>query len=241
MPLEFAPPKYAVVVNAVQQRILDGTYPPGFLLPSESALSEEFNISRPTIVRSMGILRQQGWIDSEQGKGRFVKARPPLGARSAPTYALGVLDRDESADVQVLSAGPVAAPIRAATALGLSTGDPVIARRRLISTDEVPVELGTVYVPVETAVGTGLSGMDPIADGLLAHLRRRGVEFDHAVERISARPATNDEAELLRTGRRECLLSVLLTAVDRSGRPRIAVDAVMPATRHELEDDFPIR
>ena len=38
VPLEFGPPKYAVVVNTIQQRILDGTYAPGSAIPSEAQL-----------------------------------------------------------------------------------------------------------------------------------------------------------------------------------------------------------
>lgn len=83
MAINVPPPKYAVVVNAVQQRIEDGTYAPGAAIPSETQLMAEFDTSRPTVVRALGILQQDGWIESQQGKGRYVKGRPRP-ARSSP-------------------------------------------------------------------------------------------------------------------------------------------------------------
>src|ERR1043165_1351573 len=73
---DYAPPKYAQVVAEIKQRIERGTYPPGSLLPSEHQLVAEFGISRPTIVRALAALRQDGWIDTQQGKGSFVRGRP---------------------------------------------------------------------------------------------------------------------------------------------------------------------
>ena len=73
--LEFSPPKYAQIVNAVQRRIQDGTYLPGALLPSESQLVREFGVSRPTVVRALQVLQSQGWIDREHGRGTFARNR----------------------------------------------------------------------------------------------------------------------------------------------------------------------
>ena len=64
MAFEYAPPKYAQVVAEVKQRIQRGDYPAGSLLPSEHQLVEVFAVSRPTIVKSLSVLRQEGWIDT---------------------------------------------------------------------------------------------------------------------------------------------------------------------------------
>jgi len=240
MPIEFTPPKYAVIVNTVQARIEDGTYPPGATLPSEAALMKEFSVSRPTTVRALEFLRQQGWIDAHQGKGRTVLGSPDARARRAPGHAHAALGLAETAAVTVVSAGPVLVPPRAAAALELPAGTPVIARCRLVTHPEIgPVELSTVYVPVDLASATLLGDPAPLVDGVLRHLTlQRGVEFDHATERISARTPTAEESRLLTVGRRECLLTVLLAVHDRTGRPLVAIDCALPATRRELEDAF---
>jgi GntR family transcriptional regulator len=138
------PPKYAVVVNAIQQRIEDGTYPPGAAIPSETQLINEFQTSRPTIVRALGILQQDGWIESQQGKGRFVKGRPTALAPRSVDRATDLLDQGETASVALLRVGAIMATNRAAAALELDTDTPVITRRRLVEAEIGPVELGRV-------------------------------------------------------------------------------------------------
>jgi GntR family transcriptional regulator len=242
VPIEVSLPKYAVIVNAVQERIEAGEYPPGSALPSESDLMREFRVSRPTVVRALEFLRQQGWIEGHQGRGRFVLGGPAMASRRSPEQAYALLNADETAGVRLLEVGPVMAPSRAALALQLEPGTPVMARRRLVVADEVgPVELGTVYVPVELAVGTDVATSGPLPEGLLRHIEgRKRIEFDHVSERISARLPSADEATLLEIGRRDPVLTVLLAVSDRAGHPLVAVDVVLPASRHELEDVFPL-
>jgi len=239
MPIEVSVPKYVVVVNAIQQRIEAGTYPPGAAIPSETQLMAEFNTSRPTVVRALGILQQDGWIESEQGKGRFVRSKAAMSSRTAPNQASTLINQEDGADVRVLRTGPVLAAARVATMLNLAEGTPVIARQRLVVADNGPIELTTSYVPVELAAATGISEMELIPEGLLRRIYlRKGIEFDHATERIGARRASKDEAELLKVDGKECLLTVAFTAFDRAGRPLVFVDVLIPASRHELEDSF---
>jgi GntR family transcriptional regulator len=241
MPIEYAPPKYVVIVNAIQERIENGTYPPGVMLPSETALLQEFDASRPTVVRALEILRQAGWIDTQQGKGRFVRAKPAE-PRRMPSHAAALLADEVGSQVRIIDVTEMAAPVRAASALGVIEGAPVVVRRRLISMEGVgPVELASAYIPVDLAEGTDIRSPEPLPEGLLRHLAaRKGVEFHHVTERISARTITAEEATLLDLRRRECVLTALFAACDRDGTPAFALDVVMPPTRHELEDSFPI-
>jgi GntR family transcriptional regulator len=242
MAINVPPPKYAVVVNAVQQRIEDGTYLPGTTIPSETQLMDEFKTSRPTVVRALGILQQDGWIESQQGKGRFVKGRPTLGSRQSADRTRELLDQGEDARVTLLRAGAIMAPNRAAAALELDSETPVIMRRRLIEAEVGPVELSAVYVPVELSAGTNVGRAISLPDGVLQHLAdRKGVEFDHATERISARLPTVEETDLLKIDERDAVLTLLVTVYDRTGTPQLVVDAVIPANRHEIEGSFPLR
>lgn len=239
MPVEVTPPKYAVVANTIQQRIMDGTYPAGSKLPSERQLIEEFGTSRPMVVRALEILKQDGWIESAQGKGRYVRAVPSMTGRQLPRYLGALLDEEEPAQVKVLNAGPVLASQRVASALGVPSGTPVICRVRLVAAQVGPVELSTVFVPVGLADGTDVGKDTPLAGGLLSHVARvKGVSFDHATSRVSARPASAEEARLLEIGRREVVLTLLIVVRDRSGSPLMCVDAVVPVARRELEDAF---
>ncbi|MFC5946611.1 GntR family transcriptional regulator, partial [Micromonospora harpali] len=61
MSMGFAPPKYAQVMTAIQQRIEAGEYAPGDMLPSETQLVREFGVGRTTVVRALQTLAMQGW------------------------------------------------------------------------------------------------------------------------------------------------------------------------------------
>jgi GntR family transcriptional regulator len=242
VPIEVSPPKYVLIVNAVQGRIENGTYGPGAMLPSESELMREFGASRPIVVRALDLLRQDGWIESQQGKGRFVLGQPARASRRGHDRSFASMEGPETGTVKLLSVGTVAAPPRAASALGIEPGVPVVVRRRLVTVAGLgPIELGTTYVPQDLAEGSDAAASKPLRESLLRHLAaRKGVRFDHAAERISARLPTAEEARLLEVGRRDPLLSVLLSVCDRTGQPLLAVDVLLVASRHELEDVFPV-
>ena len=135
------------------------------------------------------------------GQGTFRPGEAGRSARASPHAAAFLTDEAEGR-VRILDAGEVAAPTRAASALDVGEGDPIVVRRRLISVDGLgPVELGTAYVPVDLAQGTDVASPVPLVGGLLRHLAdRKGVAFDHATERISARAATAEESRLLEIG-----------------------------------------
>src|SRR6266571_1011375 len=123
MPYEYTPPKYARVIGEIQRRIESGEYPPGSLLPSEHQLSAEFGIARPTVVRALRVLRQEGWIDTQQGKGSFVRGRPALAQVASERRGLAELDRDESREAgELVKAGKAAAPARIAALLAVAGG-----------------------------------------------------------------------------------------------------------------------
>jgi GntR family transcriptional regulator len=242
MPMEFATPKYAVIVNTLQARIEDGAYVPGDMLPSETALMQEFGASRPIVVRALGILRQSGWIDTQQGRGRFVRARPVTRSNELPARITALLGNEAEGHVRIVDVVEAPAPPRAMAALGAAEGTSVVVRRRLVSVDGVgPVELAAAYIPMELAEGTDVRSPEPLEHGLLRHLEvRKNVQFDYVTERISARPASADESRLLEIRSRECVLTALFAVCDKFGAPMFALDMVVPPARHEFEGEFPI-
>ncbi len=238
---EVPTPKYLRVLNTLRERIEEGTYGPGAALPSESQLSTEFGVSRPTVLKALGILRQDGWIESQQGRGHFVRGRPPIG-RISPQRARDALEVDESAAVELLHVGPVLAPNRIAAVLHLPEGTPVYERRRRTVSEFGPVDLVSTFVPVDIAVGTDITKPDPIAGGLLEHIeRRKGLRGDYAHEWLTTRKPTEDEAKLLDIEAGDPVLSLVIAVHQASGEPILASVAILPGSRHEIEDTYPLR
>jgi DNA-binding GntR family transcriptional regulator len=214
MGFDYAPPKYAQVVAEIKRRIESGQYAPGSLLPSEHQLVESFGVSRPTIVKSLSALRQDGWIETQQGKGSFVRGRPALAGAERTRPAQNILELDQGARA--------------------------FLRQRLLADDGEPVELASVWLPLELAKGTDLASPDLLGESVRHHLQaRKKVRLDHAVERISARKPTGEEAGLLGVAADAPVLNVVVTAYDALAQPVHVTDIVLPGDRHEIHDAYP--
>jgi GntR family transcriptional regulator len=242
MAYEYTPPKYAQVIAELQRRIEAGEYPPGSLLPSEHQLSDEFAIARPTVVRALRVLRQEGWIDTQQGKGSFVRGRPALAGASSERRGQAELDRDESREPgELIGVGPAAAPSRIASMLGVPAGTELTCRRRLMRVDGEPAEIVTWWIPQATASGTSLDQPEPLRGGIRPALAKaKGIRIDHVIERVTARHPSPDEAKLLGIGKTAPVLALYATAREADGRPVLALDVAMPGDLHELEDAYPV-
>jgi DNA-binding GntR family transcriptional regulator len=242
MSFDYAPPKWAQVVDEIKRRIESGEYAPGALLPSEHQLVSEFSVSRPTIVKSLSSLRQDGWIETQQGKGSFVRGRPALAGAQRTRPAESALELPETAlSWQLVQAGVKLAPAYVTTLLGLEAGARAFLRQRLLSEDDgTPVELASIWLPLEVAAGTDLASPDLLPESIRHHLAsRKKLRLDHAVERISARKPAGEEAALLQVAADAPVLNVIVTAYDAMARPVQVADLVLPGDRHEIHDAYP--
>jgi len=241
MSLESVPPKYAQLVQTLQRRIEAGDYPPGTLLPSENQLINEFGVSRPTVVAALRVLREQGWIESQQGKGRFVRGRPALASLEQPRPGHAYLTSAETPSAELLEVGAVAAPNRIAALLDLPPKSKAFLRRRLVSRGDEPSEIVSLWLPLDLSEGTNLTSAEPLAQGIREHIQaRKGVRFDHVIEQITARMPTSDEVKQLGMPKNTPVLDVYAAVRDPGGRPLAVLAVVLPADRHELEDAYPI-
>jgi GntR family transcriptional regulator len=230
------------VIDELRRRIESGEYPPGSLLPSEHQLSEEFQIARPTVVRALRVLRQDGWIETQQGKGSFVRGRPALAGLESQRPGEDALNRDETREPgELVDVGLSVPPARVASLLGMGQGGEVLARRRVVSEDGEASEVVTWWVPSHLAEGTDLSSTEPLHGGVRGHLsRRKGVRIDHVLEQVIARHPTSLESKLLGVSKNAPMLAMYVTARDASGAPVLVLEVVMPGDRHELEDAYQI-
>lgn len=60
------------IAARVRARIREGIYPPGSVLPSESALAASEGASRSTVRAALGLLEGEGLVVARQGRGRVV-------------------------------------------------------------------------------------------------------------------------------------------------------------------------
>ncbi|MDI9469609.1 MAG: GntR family transcriptional regulator [Bacillota bacterium] len=69
-------PLYAQLKDLLSERIEDGSYGPGSQIPTELALCEELDLSRPTVRKAISELVNEGLLIIRKGKGTFVREAP---------------------------------------------------------------------------------------------------------------------------------------------------------------------
>ena len=65
-------PRYARLQKILEERLNNGTYPVGSLIPPEIDLAAEFGTSRTTIREALRYLRERGYVERKQGVGTRV-------------------------------------------------------------------------------------------------------------------------------------------------------------------------
>jgi GntR family transcriptional regulator len=70
-------PLYIQVASVMRQRIEAGGWQPGQRISTLVELEHEFQVARVTVRQAIDILRQEGLLRCQQGRGTFVAERPP--------------------------------------------------------------------------------------------------------------------------------------------------------------------
>jgi len=237
--LEFAPPKYVQIVRAIQERIEDGTYPVGEMLPSESRMVREFGAGRSTVVRALQILSMQGWIEREHGRGSFVRGVPQQTSERSHAGASAFDASEEARSNRIVKAGRTPVPAAVAEAVGVPEGSPAIMRQRLVLDDGQPSELVTLWFPLDVADGTDLGDEQPISIGASEHVQMvKQVRPSRVSERLCARLATDEESERLGLAEGTPVLGITARILDALEKMITVAEVVLPGDLDELEDPY---
>ncbi|MGW7429924.1 GntR family transcriptional regulator [Streptomyces sp. NPDC054861] len=141
---------------------------------------------------------------------------------------------------RIARAGEVAASEAVARMLGISAGDAVVVRRRVMYLDDRPCELTDSYYPLPVAQNTALARTAKIPGGavrLLAELGHAGVR---AREDVTARMPDADERQELELPEGEPVLCLARTTFDLNDQPVQADMMIMPAALQRLRYEIRI-
>lgn len=92
-----AKPLYAQVRDSLVRRLVDGIWSPGAMLPSETELARELNVSQGTVRKALDVMTSENLLIRRQGRGTFVavpedsrilfqffRLKPDVGASTFP-------------------------------------------------------------------------------------------------------------------------------------------------------------
>ncbi len=70
--------KYKTITETIRNRIMTGEYPPGFKLPGQIVLADEFGVSPITTKRALCELQNSGYIERRSRSGSYVAEKPRI-------------------------------------------------------------------------------------------------------------------------------------------------------------------
>jgi GntR family transcriptional regulator len=246
-------PVFKQIADHLRAAIESGELEPGARMPSEQVLIDAHGVARGTIRQAMNLLRSEGLVRTEHGRGSFVRDRPPVRRLAHDRFARRHRERGRAAylaeleaegrvaEVEVLEVGRVKAPDDVAVWLQLAMGADVLVRRRRYLADGEPMELATSYVSWELAEGTQMTQRETGPGGIYARLEERGHRLKRFSEEVSARMPTVDEIRALRLQPGVPVIRVVRVAYDIGELPVEACDTVMAADRYVLSYELPAR
>ncbi|MGQ0777699.1 MAG: GntR family transcriptional regulator [Pseudonocardiales bacterium] len=248
---------YHRIVDDLRSAIVAGRLAPGDRLSSEWELAQQYQTSRPTVRRAVAVLKAEGLVVTEQGRGAFVRPKPHVrllvtGAnyrrhRSAglPGFNAQVTEQGQRPEQRLLEVGTVGAPEEVAMRLDLDENAPVIVRRRLFLVDDQPVALCDSYYPAAMAEGTAIAEPGRISGGALAviedpagPIRRMAAR---SVDELTSRMPTRPEIDQLQLSPGVPVVRVLRTIYDSEGAPLEVQESVAAADRHEFRYEVEMR
>lgn len=206
------------VYLVLRDRISNGDWVPGTMIPGETTLAAEHGVSRVTVRRAMATLQDEGLVERRRGAGTYVAdkgERPPLVADFSDALA-HLLAMGRETELKLLTFGYVTPASTLAEALRLPAGERVQRATRVRFIDGEPFSYLITHVPER--IGETYSEGELASRPLLALLERSGVKVERAIQDIGAVLATPEIAAALGVGTGAALLSLTRTVYDRQGR-----------------------
>lgn len=143
-----ASPLYLQVVGDLRRRIETGEFSISGVLPSESALCKEYDVSRATIRRAIQTLVDDDVLDSRHGKGTFIK-QPKITSSLSAFKGFTYFCRENNIDTssQVLALQEAEPPVSVRRHLRMEEGEMAVYLKRVRSIDHVPAMIEHIYLP----------------------------------------------------------------------------------------------
>ncbi|MBT8225455.1 MAG: GntR family transcriptional regulator [Dactylosporangium sp.] len=238
-------PKYLQIANHVRDQILRGDLRPGDEVPSERRIAADWRVARPTAARALEALRLQGFVESRQGSGTYVRDQRQFHRRARERYGRSqetglIYPPDERA--HIAAAEIVNAADHVAEALGIESGAEVVCRQRVTLADDVPVEMSTSWYPAQVAeVAPRLLDKSRIREGTVAYVEQAtGRRISHARDEIAARLASEDERAGLAIAEPSAVLVVRHIVYDVMDCPFEFAEALYPPNRWAFGSSYPV-
>jgi GntR family transcriptional regulator len=241
------------IADDLRAKIETGEYPPGTQLPTYDDLAEGYLCSLAVVRKAVELLRQQGLVVTQQGKGSYVRERPTARRHGMSRYSRSRWQSGQAvliaeaaqqgyAAAQLMRyVGEVAAPQAVADRLNVEPGTPVHVRRRTTLISDRPNQLADSYYPLSVVeLVPRIQDEDTGPGGGFARIEEAGIRLARIREELSTRMPTTPETVTLKLPEGTPVVELIRTTRDDSGAPIEVMIAVIAGDMITFDYDFPI-
>jgi GntR family transcriptional regulator len=235
-----AQPEYLRIAADLRRRISSGEFRPGDQLPTLPSLCGSYRVSETTIRNALGLLRNEGLVETRARAGTRVRPRPPVHRmaadryRTAPGSRSTAYTRDQGIGWSEYRLDKrfekVQADAELATLFECEAGERLLARHFVFYDNDQPTQMSISYVRWSDVAGTPVA--DPINEpwpgGTRAQMMSLGINVTRITESFTAAMPTELETATLRIGQGVPVLRYTRRHIADTGR---VVEVAHPIVR----------
>ena len=152
-------PLYVKIANDLRDKIKDGTFGPGALLPSRNEIAAQYGVSPITARDALSLISHEGYARAIRGRGHIVRRKRSRLTVPGRLYGAAALDPGVTLEVQRLDVYQEAPPDNIALPLETGAEASVWVRRAVFAAtdDHQPIQIHVSW----------LTGLGPDAEGAL--------------------------------------------------------------------------
>ncbi len=212
--------RYGRLAQALRDRILQGEWAPGDVIPAESALAQSYGVALGTMRQALSLLVEDGVLQRRHGKGTFV-TQGVNGASMMRFFRFRAVDDDSQPTPQsnILTSRLRHASEKEALAFGLKRNKQVLHIERLRSLDHEPCLLETIVLPLPLFGALAESDTDNWDDLMYPMYQQRcGVLVHKTQDSLSFSQLNATQAKRLKLSAAHPCVLVERQAFDIAGR-----------------------
>jgi GntR family transcriptional regulator len=213
-------PLYQRLRDHLAQQIANNRWRPGEAIPTEAALSAEYQLSTGTVRKAVDALVSEGILERQQGRGTFIR-RPQFQSSLFRFFRFQTAAGERLVpESRILSIEPVTAPSAVAQALGLPLEAPVIRIVRVRLLEVQPVLAEEIWLPrsrFQALLEIDLNRQGPLLYPIYEEVCGQVVAY--AEETLTAESVNDLHARLLQVPVNSPVVVIERLARDYAGTP----------------------
>ncbi|OQY34406.1 MAG: hypothetical protein B6I38_02415 [Anaerolineaceae bacterium 4572_5.1] len=199
-------PLYYQLKQLLLERIENGRYPIGGMLPPEMELIKEYQVSRATVRSAMQELEYDGYIQRIPGKGTFVlRVKLKRGLSQLTSFTEDMEEQGRTVTSQLLEFDKKIPPSKVSNLLGIKPDLPLIYLYRLRLADNIPIALNISYLNLPEGIHITETEIQEVVS-LFSLLQDKGIRLIETDKTIEAIAANEEQAKFLNMNIGEPLL-----------------------------------